>query len=971
MTKVFISYSRKDKAQAQKLTEALTQSDLETWVDWEDIPPTADWMDQIHQGIESAEAFLFLLSPDSVQSGVCGQEIDHAVLNGKRLIPIVLREVNPKEVHPALAKVNWIYFREQDHFESAIDKTLSAIRTDLAWVETHRRLQVRAIEWNKRKDGSLLLRGKDLREAEEILASVGQKDPQPTDLQRLYLLASRRGESRTRNVLLTIGAVVMVALTLLSVFAVDQRNTATDNASTAIANQNLAQTAQANAESSKATAVGEAIFRATAQAESETQARLARGGELVAQSILTRETRLDLALLFSVEAFRSAPTSRARNVLIENAQVNPQLIHFFHLDKNIVCVAFSPDLKLFAAGSSDGTLTVWDLESYQVVGQPIRGTVAPNAIAFSPNRKTIAVTYSDGTLILWDLTTRQQLSRVTTGDTDGRKTIAFSPDGKPLAVGNQDGRIVFWEVATLKSIGQVNQESSASLVFSPDGKTLAAGGRKPKLWDLSTFQLISRIPSDVPGVSQLSFSSDGRFLAAGGAYSSIELFDLSQNPPGYSGFPVPDDEEGQGTIFSVAFRPLDSATLVSGGTGNTVILWNPLRGEMLGEPLRGHTNDVRLVSFNQDGTQFASYGDDQTVILWEVNPHPLLARLLIEAGEGLQEQDLTFIPNGKILATRIENQAILSWDVTALQPVARQFALPAGSFSRITLSPDGKTFAAVTENEITLFEIATSRAIGPLFSENTAYPSSLEFSPDGKMLVSGFEDGSLIFWDVASRQPLGQPLVKHSSSIQSLVFSPDGKYLASNDGLTTVLWEAIPTQPTGQPLEGASNYGGCLAFSPDGKTLVSESGLSIDIWDTTTRKLTDQIKLSTGRVSNLAFSSDGKTLASTLLSNNSVFKGIFLWDLATRQEIAKLFIEQEDVETLVFSPDRMLFTTSDRSGAVSLWNLETPFLLEQTCQRAGRNFTRAEWAQYFPGEEYRATCPQWPLEPEPMPTLAP
>ena len=219
MTRVFISYSRKDKLFAGKFTEALNQSDLETWIDWEDIPPTSDWLDQIFKGIEGSDAFLFLLSPDSAASKVCRREVEHAVQNARRLIPIVVRDVDPDQVHPALAKVNWIHCREGDDFDGAVQKTVQAIRTDLAWVEFHRRLQVRALEWEKRGDGSLLLRGKDLREAEERLASVGEKDPQPTDLQRKYALAGRRGESRTRNLMLAIGAVVLVALSLLSVFA--------------------------------------------------------------------------------------------------------------------------------------------------------------------------------------------------------------------------------------------------------------------------------------------------------------------------------------------------------------------------------------------------------------------------------------------------------------------------------------------------------------------------------------------------------------------------------------------------------------------------------------------------------------------------------------------------------------------------------------------------------------------------------
>ena len=172
MTQVFVSYSRKDKESAKKLVSALEQCEMETWIDWEDIPPTADWKDQIKAGIESSDGFLFLLSPDSVTSEICWEECDHAVQNGKRLIPIVVRDVIAGQVHPALAKINWIYNREQDHFEEAISKLLSSIRSDLEWVEFHRQLQVKALEWQRGQDQSLLLRGKELQEVEAKIAGA-------------------------------------------------------------------------------------------------------------------------------------------------------------------------------------------------------------------------------------------------------------------------------------------------------------------------------------------------------------------------------------------------------------------------------------------------------------------------------------------------------------------------------------------------------------------------------------------------------------------------------------------------------------------------------------------------------------------------------------------------------------------------------------------------------------------------------
>src|SRR5687767_2916111 len=93
MASLFISYSRKDIDSARTLTDAFKGQDLNFWIDWKDIPLTVDWRKEIQKAIEEADIFLFLLSPDSAESAVCKEELDYAVKNGKRLIPIVVRDV--------------------------------------------------------------------------------------------------------------------------------------------------------------------------------------------------------------------------------------------------------------------------------------------------------------------------------------------------------------------------------------------------------------------------------------------------------------------------------------------------------------------------------------------------------------------------------------------------------------------------------------------------------------------------------------------------------------------------------------------------------------------------------------------------------------------------------------------------------------------------------------------------------------
>ena len=228
MPDLFISYSRKDKDFVRRLDESLKSRGREAWVDWEDIRPTEDFMQAIYGAIEGVDTFVFVLTPDSVASVVCGREIAHAAAHNKRMVPIVARDVNADTVPEALAKLNWIFFRESDDFEKATDTLISAFDTDLDWVRVHTRLLTRAIEWeNKGKNNSFVLRGDDLRSAERWLAEAGaQKERQPSALQTEYIIASRKAAARRQRI--TLGAVsfALILSIILTVVAFSARNLA-------------------------------------------------------------------------------------------------------------------------------------------------------------------------------------------------------------------------------------------------------------------------------------------------------------------------------------------------------------------------------------------------------------------------------------------------------------------------------------------------------------------------------------------------------------------------------------------------------------------------------------------------------------------------------------------------------------------------------------------------------------------------
>src|SRR5258707_1509423 len=228
MTDVFISYSRKDKEFVRKLHDSLKNAGRDIWVDWEDIPPASDWHNEIFSGIQAAHSFVFVISPDSTSSQVCGEEVSHAVENKKRLIPVLYREVDPGHMHSNISYDNWIYCRDSDNYDAAMQTVFQTLDTDLDYVKFHTRLLVRAREWDsKKRNPSFLLRGEDLKDAEHWQFASADHKPAPIRLHNEYISASHRGQAARQRItigLLAVGIVIALALSVLAAFLARNAN---------------------------------------------------------------------------------------------------------------------------------------------------------------------------------------------------------------------------------------------------------------------------------------------------------------------------------------------------------------------------------------------------------------------------------------------------------------------------------------------------------------------------------------------------------------------------------------------------------------------------------------------------------------------------------------------------------------------------------------------------------------------------
>ena len=262
--RIFISYSRKDMAFADRLEAGLKARGFEPLIDRSEIHALEDWWKRIEALIARADTVVFVLSPDAVASEVALKEVAHAASLNKRLAPIVCRRVDDRTAPEALRRLNFIFFDDPARFEASADELAEALQTDIGWVRRHTEYGEAARRWSAaRRPSGLLLRSPVLEEAERWIASRPRDAPAPTAETQSFLTESRRGASWRRNILsgsLAAGLLVALALAGLTYWqrgiaieqqriAEEQRKVAESRRTVALAEQATGERLQGNWES--------------------------------------------------------------------------------------------------------------------------------------------------------------------------------------------------------------------------------------------------------------------------------------------------------------------------------------------------------------------------------------------------------------------------------------------------------------------------------------------------------------------------------------------------------------------------------------------------------------------------------------------------------------------------------------------------------------------------------------------------
>ena len=225
-TKVFISYSRKDMAFADRLEAALKARGFEALIDRQEIYAFEDWWKRIQSLIGQSDAVVFVLSPDAVNSDVALKEIAHAASLNKRFAPIVCRRVEDATVPETLRRLNFIFFDDPERFDASADSLAEALRTDIGWVRQHTEYGEAERRWSAAgRPRGLLLHSPTLEVAEYWIGSRPVGAPEPTKEIRNFVSASRQGArsaQQLRRIALSTILALMVAVILGLVAVIKQ-----------------------------------------------------------------------------------------------------------------------------------------------------------------------------------------------------------------------------------------------------------------------------------------------------------------------------------------------------------------------------------------------------------------------------------------------------------------------------------------------------------------------------------------------------------------------------------------------------------------------------------------------------------------------------------------------------------------------------------------------------------------------------
>ncbi len=788
---VFFSYSLSDSEFARKLNNALQTQGKKTWFDQESIAAgTADFEQEIYAGIERSDNFLFVLSPQAVASPYCDREVEHAARLNKRFITVLHRQVNPKALPPALAKVQWVNFSQiSDQFYTGFNQVIRILETDRDHVQRHTQISLQALQWlEKNQSPDLLLRGGEL-EADQAWfteAKRSQKHPPPTDLQKTYMQASEaahqaaiREDQRRRRLLqslLGLMTVAFVGALGVSIYAVSQKQ---------LADKFLRGQIGLLSDQTHSLVQNGHDFDALLQA-THAGHLLHNSGNMELETVTRVVNALQESLIWV----------KARNRVKAHTH-------------EIQAMSLSPDGQLIATASQDKTVKIWGQDGRLIQTLP-HGNIV-EGVRFTPDGQHIVTHSRDSTVRLW---TRQGELKLESPYEADIWSLDISPDSQWAAVGGKRGQVQILRLEDGRSVQTFSYNRPVEGIrFSPDGAYLAS-------WDSqgNTFKLWNRDGTlqhtlEHPLVWEVIFSPNGQTIATRSKDGVVKVWSIT----GEERYTL----DLESTVFEFIFSP-DSQQLATATSSGEVQLWRVETGQALkafkknsgGFTDSAHGGKINSIYFGPNGQTLVTASSDYTVKVWSLTGQELHRfQHQSEVWEAIPS------PDGRWIVS-YDNQSLLRiWDLE------RQPAVPLKGHTLVVtrsyFSPDGQSLGTTSQDGQLILWSREGHQLKTLTNEGIPL-RDFKFSGDRQLIATGGGNGLAKLYQLDGN--LLQAL-RHDSSVVKIQISPDAQLIATyQDNSMVKLWSV-----EGQLLRTLEEQYSPM-FSSDGQLLITVQAGNVHLW---------------------------------------------------------------------------------------------------------------------------------------------
>lgn len=536
-------------------------------------------------------------------------------------------------------------------------------------------------------------------------------------------------------------------------------------------------------------------------------------------------------------------------------------------DTQGTCLSYSPNGKFLAAGYENGQVLVVKLpEGTLSLGPSLKGPVT--SVQLDSQGRVLALS-------------ARELSFE--GKVREGHWTALTDVGEGWAVGNEEGDILLVpEMRTLHPGPRSPVErlachgSNLAVVFEDDQVMVGPPFR--------------RVPTSQE-VKGLAFR-DG-LLVVELKDSSVLLYDKDLRPQ--------TEAEGARDVDEELLSPSASSLA---RIYESVVRVRPLADKAHSRNLT-HDSTVRSLAFSQDGTLLATASADRNVRIWQVDNGAASSSQLRHAS---QVHALDFNPDGRELATLTRLGVLTLWRQSDTGNSMRRLEHP-DQVTVMRLRGD-RLATGCADGKVRVYSL--SKPGDPLVLDQGGLVLALAFSKDARVLVSGGVDKSVRVWG-----PDGQEMgrIQTPSAVTALACSPDGSRLAATCGDKILLIDPATRQvlATLETEDLASD----LAFSPDGKLLAASGVLDgkATVWDAATGQNRYRLK-HPGIVPSVDFSADSRWLLTSCNDGRAR-----RYDMATGQELAQAFMEEQPLHQALVSPDDHLVVVAGDERAAQIFHV--------------------------------------------------